>query len=112
MHIATIGEKQTHKPCLNFETSETNAAHLGLSAKNAVTQLILLALRWQYAFKQRYQEALGLPHIMSEMYSWADEMVPYMKPEVIRLNWPRKTALQRYIRAKERIRRNTSRYRS
>lgn len=58
--------------------------------------------RWQYAFKAALRRSnLGVPHIMTEMYSWADEMIPYIKPEIVRLNLAEKERTQRYQRARE-----------
>lgn len=58
--------------------------------------------RWQYAYKAALRRSgLGVPHLVTEMYSWADEMLPYVKPEVVRLNLAEKDRLKRYQRAKE-----------
>ncbi len=58
--------------------------------------------RWQYAFKAALRRSnLGVPHIMTEMYSWADDMIPYIKPEIVRLNLAEKERTQRYQRARE-----------
>lgn len=58
--------------------------------------------RWQYAYNAALRRSgLGVPHLMSEMYSWVDEMMPYIKPEVIRLNLAEKERQARYERTKE-----------
>ncbi len=58
--------------------------------------------RWQYAYKAALRRSgLGSPHVVSEMYTWADEMMPYIKPECIRLNLAEKERTRLYQRAKE-----------
>jgi hypothetical protein len=53
--------------------------------------------RWQYAFQAALRKSgLGVPHIMSEMYTWTDEMLPYVVPECKRLNQAEKERLRRY----------------
>lgn len=58
--------------------------------------------RWQYAYNAALRRSgLGVPHMMSEMYTWIDDMMPYIKPEVIRSNQAEKDRQQRYQRAKD-----------
>jgi len=43
--------------------------------------------RMQYAFKNALAKSgLGEPHTVFTMYAWLDEIVPYMRKEVIRIN--------------------------
>lgn len=58
--------------------------------------------RWQYAYNAALRRSgLGVPHLMTEMYAWRDEMIPYVKPEVRRLNQAERERRQRYDRCKQ-----------
>lgn len=53
--------------------------------------------RWQYAYQAGLRRSnLGVPHVVTEMYAWADEMVKYVQPEVKRLNAAEINRIARY----------------
>ncbi|MBZ0189292.1 MAG: hypothetical protein K8F91_23810 [Candidatus Obscuribacterales bacterium] len=43
--------------------------------------------RWQYAFRKAVKKShLSLPHSIVEHYRWSKNMVPYIKPEILKIN--------------------------
>jgi hypothetical protein len=53
--------------------------------------------RWQYAFHAALRRSgLGYPHVIAEMYTWADDMEKYVKIEVVRSNHAEKARASRY----------------
>ncbi len=53
--------------------------------------------RMRYAFNAAAAKAgMGRPHTILTMYQWIDDMVPYLRPEVIRMNAIEKLRKQRY----------------
>jgi hypothetical protein len=56
--------------------------------------------RMQYALKSAIAKSgLGLPHTVFTMYVWMDEMVPYLRQEVLRINAIEAERNKRYLAA-------------
>jgi hypothetical protein len=97
--------KQQQKPLP--ETARNGLSNMLLSSGYSQRTQATLAYpfggwRWQYAYNAALRRSgLGVPHVMTEMYAWVDDMMPYIKPEVIRLNLAEKERHQRYDRARE-----------
>ncbi|HEY9712600.1 MAG TPA: hypothetical protein V6C72_03975, partial [Chroococcales cyanobacterium] len=53
--------------------------------------------RWQYCYQAAYRRSsMSTPHIMSEMYRWADDMVPFIVPEILQSNQAERDRFKRY----------------
>lgn len=56
--------------------------------------------RWQYAFQAAMRKAgTDFPHVLPEIYVWADDLMPYVVAECKRSNKAEKDRQQRYMRA-------------
>jgi len=90
---------------------------LSINTKNLQTQLLAIGYsaisrkdrpypsggwRMQYAFRAaQAKSGLGLPHTILTMYAWEEEIEPYVRTEIIRINSTEKQRQERYEMAQQ-----------
>jgi hypothetical protein len=87
---------EKYQPIKNQLLSSGYNAPLSLGLKPYPTY----GWRWHYAFQAALKSSgLGVPHVISEMYQWADDMIRYIKPECVRANQAERDRKSKYDQA-------------